>query len=199
MFPLTNTQILAPLLVGYMLERLALDSLALQYETIVTESHQKGMSEAQVIQKLHTLTRSRNTRVTTLQSTSVYEEPPEAAHAVATWVRAESTPAGRDQVLGVGRLVFLLLDISANGRFQIRPAPRVPETLFIPPPGPWPKVEVKVRIQNHGETIIFYQFPKDGKLEAKYVENGHVKDEIFLANNNYMFVLKTRETQRHTK
>jgi len=114
MFPLTNTGILAPLIVGFALEQVAIDSLSLQFQSLIIKFHQQGMSEAEIASKLFTLARSRQIKVTTLQSTEVYTEPAEAAGTVSTWAKANNIASARDQLIGVCRFIFLL-DILSNG------------------------------------------------------------------------------------
>ena len=103
MFPLTNTDILAPLIVGFVLEQVEIDSLASYFRPIVTKFQQKGMSEAEIASKLFTLARSKEVKVTTLKSTEVYTEPAEAAETVSTWLKAKATSSARDELLGVCR------------------------------------------------------------------------------------------------
>ena len=107
MFPLTNTEILAPLIVGFALERVALHSLASQYEKMVATFHQQGMSEAEIAEKLCAITNSGNTKVITLRSTEVYNEPAEATDTISTWKNAENTPSARNQLLQVCRFMSL--------------------------------------------------------------------------------------------
>ena len=101
MFPLTNTDILAPLIVGFSLEQVTMESLSLQFQSLITGYREKGMGEAEISSKLFALARSRKIEVTTLESTGVYTEPPEAAGNVSIWLKAKNTPAGRDQLIGV--------------------------------------------------------------------------------------------------
>ena len=109
MIPLTNIEILAPTIVGFALERVALDSLATQYQTVVATLHQQGLSEAEIAKRLCTLTSSKNTQVTSLKYTDVYNEPAEAAETISKWIAAKDTPSGRDAVLGVCRFMFLYI------------------------------------------------------------------------------------------
>jgi len=109
MFPLTNTNILAPLIVGFALEQVAIDSLASHLRLIVTKLQQQGMKEEEIASKLFTLVRSKEIKVTTLKSTEVYKEPAEAAETVSTWLKAKNTPSARDELLGVCRFIFLVL------------------------------------------------------------------------------------------
>jgi len=101
MFSLTNTDILAPLIVGFALEQVAIDSLSLHFQSLITSFRQQGMDEAEITSKLFTLAQSREIKVTTLQSTQVYTEPAEAAESVSTWLKAKNTPSARDQLIGV--------------------------------------------------------------------------------------------------
>ena len=117
MVPLTNTEILAPLIVGFTLERVELDSLASQYQTVVMALHRQGLSEEEIAKKLCAITSFKNTQVTTLKSTDVYKEPAKAAETISKWVNAEDTPSGRDELLGVCRFIFLLY-ILTNGHVQ---------------------------------------------------------------------------------
>lgn len=120
MFPLANTNILAPLIVGFTLEQVALDSLVSYYRGIVTHFQQQGMSEADLASKLLTLMRSKEIRVTTLESTEVYEEPREATKFISTWFNAEDTASGRDELLGVCRFIFLLVILLMDAfRFEL--------------------------------------------------------------------------------
>ena len=106
MFPLTNTEILAPLIVGFVLERVALHSLASQYETMVATFHHQGMSEAEIAEKLCAITNSGNTKVITLRSTEVYNEPAEATDTISTWKNAENTDSARKVTSGVSIYVL---------------------------------------------------------------------------------------------
>jgi len=108
MFPLTDTDILAPLIVGFSLEQVAIDSLSLRFQSLITSFHQQGMGEAEIASKLFTLARSKEIKVTTLQSTQVYTEPAEAAETVSTWLKAKNIRSARDQLIGVCRFVYLL-------------------------------------------------------------------------------------------
>ena len=101
MLPLTNTEILAPLIVGFALEHLEVDSLTTEFEPLVAQFHREGMSEADIVNKLFALMRSRSVKVTSLKSTPVYSESPTANKNVLTWMNAKSTKAGRDQMQGV--------------------------------------------------------------------------------------------------
>ena len=107
---MTNTDILAPVIVGFALEKVAIDSLASRFRSIVTKFQQQGMTEAEISSKLLTLMRSKEVKVklTTLNSTEVYIEPAEAAETVSTWLNAKDTPSARDQLMGVCRFIFLL-------------------------------------------------------------------------------------------
>ena len=101
MLPLANTNILAPLIVGFALEQVEIDLLASHFRSIVTKFRQQGMSEAEIASKLFTLVRFREVKVTTLKSTEVYTEPAWAAETVSTWLKAKNTPSARDALLGV--------------------------------------------------------------------------------------------------
>ena len=118
MFPLTNMEILAPLMVGYTLERVALESLASQYQAMVTTFHQQGMDEEEISENLFALMQSRNTRITTLQSDQVYKEPEEADEIISTWINAKNTSLARDELLGVCQFIFMLDVLTTNGRFR---------------------------------------------------------------------------------
>ena len=101
MIPLTNTEILAPLIVGFALEHLEVDSLATEFEPLVAQFHREGMSEADIVNKLFALMQSRSIKVTSLKSTPIYSESPTATQNVLKWMNAQSTKAGRDQMQGV--------------------------------------------------------------------------------------------------
>lgn len=101
MLPLTNTEILAPLIVGFALEHLEVDSLTTEFEPLVAQFHREGMSEADIVNKLFALMQSRGVKVTSLKSTPVYSESPTASKNVLTWMNAKNTKAGRDQMQGV--------------------------------------------------------------------------------------------------
>jgi hypothetical protein len=101
MFPLTDTDILAPLIVGFSLEQVAMKSLSLEFQSLITSIRPKVMDEAEIASKLFTLARSRKIKVTTLESTQVYTEPAEAAGNVSIWLKAKNTPSARDQLIGV--------------------------------------------------------------------------------------------------
>ena len=109
MFPLANTNSLAPLIIGFTLEQVTIDSLASHFRSIVTRFQQQGMSEAEIASKLFTLVRSKEVKVTILESMGVYTEPAEAAEAVSTWLKAKDTPSARDELLKVCRFIFLLV------------------------------------------------------------------------------------------
>jgi hypothetical protein len=120
MFALTNTNILAPLIVGFALEQLAIASLASHFRSIVTKFHQQGMSEAEIASKLFTLMGYKGVKVTTLKSTEVYTEPAEAAETVSTWLKAKNTPSARDELLGVCRFIFLFVILLMDAfRFKL--------------------------------------------------------------------------------
>lgn len=101
MLPLTNADLLGPLIVGFALEQIAIGSLASDFAPLITELHEAGMSETDISKKLFGLMQTRKVQVTTLQSTEVYKEPPGAAEAIATWVNAKDTAEGRDKLSGV--------------------------------------------------------------------------------------------------
>ena len=102
MLPLTNADLLGPLIVGFALEQIAIGSLASDFAPLITELHESGMSETAISKKLFELMQIRKVQVTTLQSTDVYKEPPGAAETIATWVNADNTAQGRDKLSGVG-------------------------------------------------------------------------------------------------
>ena len=102
MFPSTNTNILAPLIVGFTLEQIAIDSLVSRFQPIVTKFLQQGMSDAEITTGLFNLLRSKEVTVTTLKSTEVYTEPEEAAETVAKWLEAENTRSARGDTALMG-------------------------------------------------------------------------------------------------
>jgi hypothetical protein len=114
MFALTNTNVLAPLIVGFALEQVAIDTLASHFRSIVTNFQKKGMSEAEMASRLFTLLQTKEVKITTLKSTEVYTEPAEAAEIVSTWANAKNTPSARNEllardILDVCRFIFLLV------------------------------------------------------------------------------------------
>jgi len=190
MFPLTNTDILAPLIVGFALEQAAIDSLSLHFQSLITSFRQQGMGEAEITSKLFTLAQSREIKVTTLQSTQVYTEPAEAAEIVSTWLKAKNTPSARDQLIGVSRFIFLL-HILSNGRFQVPATARVPEA-FSPSSTPWPKHPISITLKNSTDFSVEYSYPEDG-IENKGILHPYQISPIptkFLMNTSYLFMLK---------
>ncbi len=101
MLPLTNADLLAPLIVGFSLEQVDISSIASDLEPLIAKLHGEGMSETDISKRLFQLMQTRKVQVTTLQSTEVYKEPPEAAEVIATWVKAKNTAEGRDKLSGV--------------------------------------------------------------------------------------------------
>jgi len=174
MFPLTNTAILAPLIVGFVLEQVAIDALASVFRPIVTKFQQQGMSEAEIASKLFTLMQSKEIKVTTLESTKVYTEPEEAAETVSIWLKAKNTPSARDELLG------------------IRSTPRVPET-FTPPADPWPKNLVPITLKNLADFRVEYMYSEDGiKKDGVLTENQiSGTPTMFYLNTPYMFNLRS--------
>ena len=119
--PLTNTNILAPLIVGFTLEQIAIDSLVSRFQPIVTNFQKKGMSEADITAGLLTLLRSKKVEITTLKSTEVYTEPPEAAEILSTWLGAKNTLSGRDKLLKVCEFIFMLVILLLMDAFRLKP------------------------------------------------------------------------------
>jgi len=191
MFPLTNAGILAPLIVGFALEQVALDSIASHFRAIVTSFHKQGMSEAEIAGKLLTLMRSKEIKVTALKSTEVYTEPAGAADAVSTWLEANNTPSARNKLLGVCRFIFLL-DILANGRFQIQSTARVPEA-FIPPSDPWPESWIPITLINLADFVIQYSYPENGIEKTGILMENQISEQptMFIVNTTYMFNLRS--------
>ena len=112
MFPLTNTAVLAPLIVGFTLEQVEMESLsASHFRSIVTKFRQQGMSEEEITSKLFTLLDSKGVEVTTLVSTGIYTEPAGVAESVSTWMNAENTPSARDELIGVLICRFISLSV----------------------------------------------------------------------------------------
>ena len=133
MFALTNPNVLAPLIVGFALEQVAIDSLASHFRSIVINFQKKGMGEAEMAGRLFTLLQTKEVKITTLKSTEVYTEPAEAAEIVSTWLNANNTPSARNEIksiklekaergLTVCRFIFLLviLPIMETSRFKLR-------------------------------------------------------------------------------
>jgi hypothetical protein len=100
MLPLTDANILAPLIVGFAFEQMALDSLIEEFkDVILRESEEGSTSEAAV--KLHQILKSRGQKLISVESTQVYEEPPEASKNVSIWLKAKSTSSARDVLTNV--------------------------------------------------------------------------------------------------
>jgi len=173
MFPLANIDMLAPLIVGFVLEHVALNSLVSHFQSMVTNFHQQGMSEAELASKLHTAVQSKDIKVTTLKSTDVYTEPEEADETVLTWLNAKNTPSARDELLGIQFI------------------PRVPEA-FIPPADSWPKHRVPITLKNLADFRVEYMYWEDGiKKNGVLMENQINEEEtMFFLNTPYMFNLR---------
>ena len=118
MFPLTNMEILGPLIVSYTLEGGALESLASQYQAMVTTFHQQGMDEEEISTNLFALMQSSDTRITALQSTQVYKEPEEVNETISIWLKAKNTALARDELLLVCQFIFMLDVLAINGSFR---------------------------------------------------------------------------------
>jgi hypothetical protein len=97
MLPLSNIRMLAPLIVGFALEQVDIDSLATRFEELVLESHRKGMSEEEITIELFNVMQNQGTQIYTLTSVPVYSEPKDADKYVSIWCNASDTPAGRDK------------------------------------------------------------------------------------------------------
>ncbi len=192
MLPLTNTEILAPLIVGFALEHLEVDSLTTEFEPLVAQFHREGMSEADIVNKLFALMRSRSIKITSLKSTPVYSESPTAIQNISKWMKAQSTKAGRDLMQGV---CFRNSDSSvcvyAYENHQIpQDKNRVPDEFVTP--DPWPKIQVSIILKNLGDDFILFYYSengveKSGKLDPKQIGPNPTK---FLTNTPYLFSLK---------
>jgi hypothetical protein len=93
MLPLMNLDILATLIVGFVQEYLDLLALAERYKRLVNEEHDNGANQERLEYGLWKLLRKEHTKVITLVSTPVYDEPPKADDDVATWLNAPNTPS----------------------------------------------------------------------------------------------------------
>jgi len=94
---LTNIQMLAPLIVGFSLQEITSNSMLSEFEELVTDSYRKGMSEEKIASGLYNLWRHRGTKIPTLVSSPVYEEPEKAKEYVSIWFRAKDIQSGRDE------------------------------------------------------------------------------------------------------
>lgn len=101
MIPLTNTDILAPVIAGFAFEHLGLDSLVSEFEGYVTKLHKRGMSRQDINAELFKILKKRNQTVMTMRTTRVYREPPEAAEYVSRWLGAKTISKARDKIFGV--------------------------------------------------------------------------------------------------
>jgi len=185
MFALTNTNVLAPLIVGFALEQVAIDSLASHFRSIVINFQKKGMSEAEMASRLFTLLQTKEVKITTLKSTEVYTEPAEAAEIVSTWFNANSTPPARKEVL-------------AREVSEIQAIERVPEA-FITSGNPltWPEHLVPITLKNLSEDfIVEYMYPERGVKKYGVLKEGQISEKptMFRLNTPYMFTLRKGRT-----
>jgi hypothetical protein len=86
---------LSPLIVGFSLEQIDIDSLASQFEELVLESHRTGMSEDEITSGLFNVMQNKATKVYTLMTIPVYSEPEDADNYVSIWLDASDTPSAR--------------------------------------------------------------------------------------------------------
>ena len=199
MFPLTNTDILAPLIVGFVLEQVEMDSLVSYFRSTVTKFQQQGMSEAEIASKLFTLLKSKEVKVMTLESTEVYKEPAEKDETVSTWLKAKNTPSARDHFFIRNMFIYIPVGYLANGRFQILATERVPEE-FIPPADPWPKHPVPITLKNLGDFRVEYMYPEDGKTKTGVLMENQISERptMFYLNTPYMFSFRNGRTVKST-
>ncbi|KJA26711.1 hypothetical protein HYPSUDRAFT_75161 [Hypholoma sublateritium FD-334 SS-4] len=177
MLPLTNADLLGPLIVGFALEQTDIGSLASDFAPLITELHEAGMSETDISKKLFELMQTRKVKVTTLQSTEVYKEPPEAAEAIAIWVDAKNTPEGRDKLSGLAPV----------GQT------RVPEEFIIQPnEQAWPTYEIGVTLKNISNAFIQYSYSENGVMKNGTLEPQQIgpKPTKFRLSTTYMFNFK---------
>jgi len=114
---LTNIQMLAPLIVGFSLQEITSNSMLSEFEELVTDSHWKGMSEEKIASGLYNLWRHRGTKIPTLVTRPVYEEPEKAKEYVSIWSKAKDIQSGRDEHKRCD--VRMLIDILYNFGFLI--------------------------------------------------------------------------------
>jgi hypothetical protein len=93
MFPLVNISMLAPLIVGFALEQVEIDSMGTLFEELVKDGRQRGMSEAELASGLHSV--MRDTKTYSVTSTPVYTEPNDADQRVSIWANAKDIQSAR--------------------------------------------------------------------------------------------------------
>src|ERR1700742_1111288 len=101
MLPITDAKLLAALIIGSAFETIALDALITEFGSLIMKEDAAGASEAEIIVKLEKILEGRNQRILSMDSNLVYKEPPGAEANIKVWMEAETTAAGRDELLGV--------------------------------------------------------------------------------------------------
>jgi len=166
MFPLTNPDLLAPLISGFAFEQIALDTLNDEFKEFVLEASRKGENQTKIVEKLQEKLKLRRQTIISAETTDLYVKTSEVNENVKTWLKAENISVGRDTLLGV---------IAEK---------RVPDE-YGPPPIPWPSYLVNITFKNLGNHELQYSYMEDGQLK-----NGTLKQNEILPNPATFKVLK---------
>ncbi|KAL5493021.1 hypothetical protein ACEPAI_4469 [Sanghuangporus weigelae] len=183
---LTDSKMLATVIIGLVLERVELRGLSIAYrDEIWRRIFQDKQSFDDVVDEVHKLLSSENTQVTAMDMGNMYNDFPEAMENYRAFVGSNTITEARKLLKEVGGL---------------RHNPRAMKTIQNQDKNKGNSYEVTVYFQNTGSNIMQLRYfdSRSGEMRGEsFVANGHIRTMEFIINIPVNFVLVCGRDKKH--